>query len=330
MKLAIVGNGKIVTECLFALQDVPEVEVVSIWGRPTSLDRTKSLADDYGIMEVYTDYEKMLTETNADTVYIGIINSMHYDYAKLALIAGKNVIMEKPFTATAEQAKDLASIALDHHLFIFEAMTVFHNETYAKAVETLPWLGRIRMVQCNFSQYSSRYQKYKEGYPAPSFTLEAYGGALMDINVYNINFVVGLFGQPEDVLYVANKGFNGIDVSGILILVYKDFVAELVACKDSDSESFIMVQGEEGYFKVPDKANTLCGLDICIGHGENLAKEEFRAKPTHHRMVQEFRDFVKAIEEDDYDKVNKSLAHSISVCDILERAAESAGLRYGE
>jgi predicted dehydrogenase len=68
MKLAIVGNGKIVNECLFALQDIPEIEVVSIWGRPTSLNKTKMLADDYGIMEVYTDYEKMLMETNADTV----------------------------------------------------------------------------------------------------------------------------------------------------------------------------------------------------------------------------------------------------------------------
>jgi len=330
MKLAIVGNGKIVNECLFALQDIHEIEVVSIWGRPTSLNKTKMLADDYGIMEVYTDYEKMLMETSADTVYIGIINSMHYDYAKLALIAGKNVIVEKPFTATASQAKDLASIALDHHLFIFEAMTVFHNETFEKVKETVPWLGRIRMVQCNFSQYSSRYPKYKDGFPAPAFQLESYGGALMDINVYNINFVVGLFGQPEDVLYVANKGYNGIDVSGTLILVYKDFVAELVACKDSDSESFIMVQGEEGYFKVPDSANSLRGLDIYIGHGDNIAKEEFRPKEVHHRMVQEFRDFVKAIETDDYDKVNESLAHSISVCDILERAAESAGLRYGE
>ena len=80
--------------------------------------------------EVYTDYEELLEKTEADTVYIGLINSAHYPYAKQALLAGKNVILEKPFTGFYEETKDLEKIANDKKLFIFEAITVLHNEVF--------------------------------------------------------------------------------------------------------------------------------------------------------------------------------------------------------
>lgn len=51
----------------------------------------KKFAKQYAIKEVYTDYEELLEKTEADTVYIGLINSAHYPYAKQALLAGKNV-----------------------------------------------------------------------------------------------------------------------------------------------------------------------------------------------------------------------------------------------
>ena len=141
----------------------------------------------YNIAEVYTDYEKLLTETTADTVYIGLINSAHYSYAKQALLHGKNVILEKPFTGFYNEAQELKQIAEENKLFIFEAVTVLHNEVFYEMKKNVEKLGTLRMALCNYSQYSSRYDAYLEGDITHSFDPAYYGGALYDINVYNIH-----------------------------------------------------------------------------------------------------------------------------------------------
>ena len=59
----------------------------------------------------------------------------------------------------------------------------------------------MKLVQCNFSQYSSRYDAFCAGETPTSFDPARAGGALMDLNVYNISYVVGLFGEPNQVHY---------------------------------------------------------------------------------------------------------------------------------
>lgn len=98
MKLAFIGTGKIIADALFAIEPIKEIEKTAIFARPHSKEKAEAFAKQYNIAEVYTDYEKLLTETAADTVYIGLINSAHYSYAKEALLHRKNVILEKPFT----------------------------------------------------------------------------------------------------------------------------------------------------------------------------------------------------------------------------------------
>lgn len=98
MKLGVVGNGMIVNRLLEDTRHLTDVEVRALCVREQSLDKGRQLADRYHIREIYTEYPVFLTRTDIDTVYIGIISSMHYVYAKEALKAGKNVICEKPFT----------------------------------------------------------------------------------------------------------------------------------------------------------------------------------------------------------------------------------------
>ena len=89
MKLAFIGTGKIIADALFAIEPIKEIEKTAIFARPHSKEKAEAFAKQYNIAEVYTDYEKLLTETVADTVYIGLINSAHYSYAKQALLHGK-------------------------------------------------------------------------------------------------------------------------------------------------------------------------------------------------------------------------------------------------
>ena len=75
-----------------------------------------------------------------------------------------------------------------------------------------------------------KYQKYKDRVQTNAFDPAFNGGALMDINVYNLHFVTGMFGKPNEVHYFKNVGYNGIDTSGIIIIAVSRFYRNLYWC----------------------------------------------------------------------------------------------------
>ena len=145
------------------------------------------------------------------------------------------------------------------------------------------------------------------------------GGALNDINVYNINLVVGLFGEPQDVVYYATKGPNGIDTSGICLLKYNDFVASCAGSKDADSPGFVVIQGEKGWISV----NGIPSIINQVESFHNGTSQKFLEDKYPHRMVPEFNTFVQIFNNDDYTAMKSHLSVTISVMKTLERAHQS-------
>ena len=327
MKLAILGTGFIVKEgALPALKDVPEIETVAIFARPKSKEQAEALAAAYSIPTVYTDYDELLANPEIDFVYIGLINSVHYEYTKKALFAGKNVIVEKPFASSAAEVRELRDLALAKHLYVFEAVTIHYLPNFKAIRDFLPQLGNIRAVVANYSQYSSRYDKYLQGEVLPAFDPQRSGGALYDINIYNLNFIIGLFGAPESVSYTANLGFNGIDTSGVVTLNYPGFFALAIGAKDTESPSFVTIQGEKGWIRVTDKPNELRSFEThLLGSGVTTHNELNRYA---HRMVHEFQEFAKMFHEKDYDRMAKGLAVSVAVLETAEAARKQVGLVF--
>ena len=343
MKLAIIGTGKIVKEALFALEPVNSIELSAIFARPHSKAKGEALAKQYHIKEVYTDYDALLAESEAECVYIGLVNSAHFSYAKKALEAGKHVILEKPLTSTAAEADELVALAWRENLYLLEAITTLHSEAFQKMKEYLPRLGKIRAMQSNFSQYSSRYDKYLQGDVEPAFDPELSGGALYDINLYNIYLTLGLLGVPVKATYYPNWGYNGVDTSGIVILSYPAAVATCLAAKDSDSPCFALIQGEKGWMRMNEKPNITGGIELEYldesttettanasgGQSRAMIKETWEPKPMHHRMTREFTDFARIITEKDTAAANEYMKMSLKVIHILEETRKSAGIVFG-
>lgn len=343
MKLAIIGTGKIVHEALFALEVVDSVEVTAIFARPHSKEKAQALADKYGIAEVYTDYDELLAGADAEAVYIGLVNSAHFPYAKKALLAGKDVILEKPLTTTADEARELEALTKETGRYVLEAITTMHSQIFDLMQKELPNLGNIRSAQLNYSQYSSRYTNYLVGKVEPAFDPECSGGALYDINLYNVYFVVGLLGSPETATYFPNRGFNGIDTSGTAVLSYPTFNAVCTGAKDSDSPCFSIIQGEKGWMRVNGKPNVMTGLDVEVvdevnprqtpsasgGMQRAVFERHYAADPVHHRMTREFEDFARIIEERDDEAAAAAIATSVQVMTVLETARKAAGIRFG-
>ena len=323
INIAILGTGKIIPEAIGAIQASKKFHVANIWARPHSRDKAAALAEKFHVNKFTTDLDDILNDSAIDFVYVGLINSVHHEYAKKCLSAGKNVIVEKPFATSAAQAQDLIDLALSKRLYLFEAVTNLHLPNFFAIRDALNQIGDVKLVLCNYSQYSSRYDAYKRGEVAPAFDPKLFGGALTDINIYNLNFVVALFGLPKNISYAANFGFNGVDTSGIVTLEYENFLAQCTGAKDSGSPCFLSIQGDGGYIYSTSPPNELNSFDLAI-RGEEL--KTFALNKFPHRMVHEFVDFGEIFERGDYSAVERGLKTSLDVMKVVDTCKKNSNV----
>ena len=322
MKLGIVGNGGIVCQALETLQN-STIEVVSLWCR--NAEKGKVVTDTYQISNLFSDYDAFLEDDRFDTVYIGLINSLHFSYAKKAVLAGKNVIVEKPFTILSEEAKELVRLAFEKHVYIFEAIMSRYSKNYEAIRSAVKEIGDIKLIQCNYSQYSRRYDAYRNGIVMPAFDPKLAGGALYDINVYNLHFVEGLFGKPVYLKYFANKGFNGIDTSGIVMLQYPTYYAVCCGAKDSASKNGIMIQGTDGYVHMDSRPGVIRNVVL---HRNNGTEKIVDVAEEKNPMLQEFETISSVMKEAAYQTMQQWALDSVCVVEMLECARKDAGISF--
>lgn len=324
MKLGIVGAGMIVKDFLTMTPLLPEIELKAITGTPHGIDNMEKLQMQYGIDRVYTDIDECLANEEIDTIYVAVPNHLHFAFAKKALEAGKNVICEKPFTLNLAELEELAELDQTKQLILLEAITNQYMMNYQKIKKAVPTLGEIKVIECNYSQYSSRYDAFKAGEVLPAFNPKFGGGALMDINIYNIHFVVGLLGAPSSVKYLANIE-KDIDTSGILILNYPDTKVVCIGAKDSTATIRSTIQGTKGSVIVNGATNVLDNFDI----ESKAGIENFDFKQNSHRMYEEFKAFQRIIAEKDLKEAALRLQHSEEVLRVVEQALADAHIQLG-
>ena len=318
MKVGIVGNGMIVPIAIEAMLRT-EIKVTALWCRNEA--KGKPIVEKYQIQNQYTDYQAFLNDDSFDTVYIGLTNALHYQYAKDAILAGKHVIVEKPFTISTAEAKELQALALKHGCMLFEAILSRYSKNYEHLKDELQKIGKIKLIQANFSKYSSRYDEFRKGVITPTFDKAQGGGALMDLNVYNIHFVVGLFGLPKKVQYYPNLAEKGVDTSGRVIMEYPDFQAVCTAAKDSTSDPFVIIQAEDGTIVYPERPGY-------VRYGERYDRltnltEEIDVVVEDDPMKNEFLYIQEIIDTKNIEQMNAWLEKSTMTVAVLEQALQS-------
>ena len=149
----------------------------------------------------------------------------------------------------------------------------------------------------------------------PAFDPAAGGGALMDINIYNLHFVLALCGRPLSAHYVCRRGFNGVDLSGTAVLEYEGLTALCTGAKDTDAPSFGLLQGDDGWLRIDGSVSTMPAITVCL-RGEQ--PQQIPITPVSHRLAPEFAAFADILSRGDYDTMNRLLDHSLDVLDTKD------------
>ena len=321
--LGTIGSGFIVHYILDNVMKTEGVSLAAVYSR--TAEKGKELGDAYGCTNVYTDLDQMLEDEKVNTVYVASPNSLHYEHAKKALLAGRHVWCEKPFTTSAEKAEELIALAEEKGLFLVETAPTTFLPNFRLLKSFIPSVGRVRLVMGSFSQYSSRYDLLKRGEIPNIFNPEMAGGCLMDINFYNILLTVALFGLPEDVKYTANfHPEAGCDTSGVAVLKYPDFVAQCSGAKDTWGNNFYQIQGEDGFIDIHDGAAGLSEIEI-VNREEGIVRSH---QPETDRWFYEVQELTRLFLEEDREAISSRHEIIRNTAEVIARLRESAGIRF--
>ncbi len=349
MRLGIAGSGMIAEDCLKALPSAGGVRPVALCAREASRGRAEALARAHGVEAVVTDYDALLERADLDAVYVGLVNDLHYEYARRALEAGKHAIVEKPFTVTLAEAEALSALARARGLFLFEAVPSTYSPVWTALFGTsgargaggtrslVDELGELGLVQAAYAQRSSRYDRYLALDAAPAFDPAHAGGALRDLNVYGIWFAVALLGRPDTVAYAARRGWNGVDLAGSALLGYVGgakvggakvggakvggAAAACSAAKDADGPSFAQAQGEAGWLRVDGSPGAFAEAELRLRGREPLRLSDDSGLP---RLAHEWIAFERMIAGGDLGECYRRLDLSLDVMSALDRAGAGA------
>ena len=322
IRLGTIGSGTIVHSFLNNVRVTDGIRLVAVYSR--SEEKGAALAAEYGADKVYTAMDAFLADDQINFVYIATPNLLHYEQTKNALLAGKNVICEKPFCTKAEQACELAAIAKEKHLFLAEAVPTAFLPNFDVIKRQLPKIGKVKLVLGNYSQYSARYDRLLNG-ETPNVFNPAFGaGCLMDLNFYNVYLNIALFGKPNDAVYYPNIYPEMADTSGILIMRYDGFVSQSAGAKDTWGVNSFQIEGEKGYIYVRDGSNGIAQVHVVTKTGD----ETFNDQPIPDRLFYEVQKLTELVLADDYDAFYDRLAVTVDVVSTLESARKKAGILF--
>ena len=303
------GTSSICETLIKAFQKA-EIKVGACYSR--SIAKAKELSAKYGIAKAYDDYDALLNDEEVNTVYIALPNSLHFPYAKRALLKNKHVILEKPFVLKYSEAEELRDIAYKQKRYLFEAVTSIHQNNIKKLKNMIQEIAPIHLAEFSYSKISRNYEKFKEGEMPNNFNYEMGGGALYDLGVYNIHMAYYLFGMPDKMSYMQNT-IRGCDCSGVATLKYKDgLVVSCLAGKDVFASNGIVLMGERGYIKtidVPSKPTRFI-IEKKDFHKESPAE---LSNP----YVTMLKVFKEIMESEDYKHHQDLLEHSLEVMKIM-------------
>jgi predicted dehydrogenase len=194
MRIGVLGAARIAPAALLRpARSVPEVRVAALAARSPA--RALVVAEKYGIPRVHPDYAALVADPALDAVYIPLPNGLHARWTLAALAAGKHVLCEKPLTANAAEAREVARAAREAGLVVMEAFHYRYHPLMARALEIVRGgeIGEVRRVRtrmcvCIPLPRDIRYQ------------LDLAGGATMDTGCYAINSLRVLAGEEPAVV----------------------------------------------------------------------------------------------------------------------------------
>lgn len=255
--------------------------------------KAQTFMDSFG-GKIYEGYGNLIGSSDIDAVYLPLPPGLHYQWAKVALNAGKHILVEKPCTTALANTRNLLQEAENKNLAVHENyMFAFHDQL--KAVNDIVAsgeIGDVRLYRVSFgfpmrAQNDFRYNKALGG------------GALLDCGGYTLKYASMLLGPSAEIKYAQSNYINGFDVDmyGSAALVNdKGVTAQVAFGMDHNYKCELEVWGSKGTVYTNRILTAPAGLipEVIIRKGND---EEKRPLPADDAFKKSILHFCQCIED---------------------------------
>jgi len=182
------------------------------------VERTKDLsAAEYPDALIVRSFEELLTLREIELVVVNTPDDTHYDYCRMALEAGKNVVVEKPFVSTVRQAEELVALAERKGLMLMAYQNRRLDGDYLTVKKIIKdgALGRVVEMYTGFQRFRPE--------PAMSWKEDPHRrkGILYDLGTHCIDQSLDLFGMPLSVWAASDKLRDGAAMSDFVKIILR-------------------------------------------------------------------------------------------------------------
>jgi predicted dehydrogenase len=224
LRWGILGTGLIAETFTTDLKLTDSGIVAAVGSR--SQEAATRFAQKFGIDRAHPSYESLVADPEIDVVYVATPHPMHRDNAILALEAGKPVLVEKPFTMSAAEARDIVAVAREKQLFAMEAMWTrfLPHVAVIKGWLSQGVLGEIVSVSADHGQWFAEDPEFR------LFAPELGGGALLDLGIYPVSFASMVLGPPNRIVSISHPAFTGVDAQTSMLLGHESGAHAVLTC----------------------------------------------------------------------------------------------------
>jgi len=283
-----------------------------------------AFAAEFGIPTAHPSYEALVADPDVDIIYVSTPHPFHAANASLALEAGKHVLVEKPITVNADEARALVALAESKNLLLLEAMWT----------RFLPHMGRIRDIIAagSLGEVRSLIADHTQDLPDdPSHrinSLELGGGALLDLGIYPVSFASALFGPPETILASATLKDTGVDAQIATIFRYAGGqIASLISASDTKGPNTASILGTDGRIDIDEVWYTPTSFRVYNAANEvveEYSTPEFSGRGMHWQALEAERLVAAGLITSEL----LTVTESVQIMETLDEIRAQIGLVY--
>ncbi|MGN0496280.1 MAG: Gfo/Idh/MocA family protein [Lachnospiraceae bacterium] len=316
MNIGILGAGGIAKVMARTINEMKDATLYAIGSR--NYEKAQAFAEEFGVITAYGSYEELVLDENIDLIYIATPHSHHFEHMKLCIEHGKNVLCEKAFTFNSKQTEEIIAMASEKKVYLGEAIWTRYMPSRKMIDELLRSgiIGEIKTATCNLSYPISG----KERLIRP----ELAGGALLDLGVYGLNFIIMHFGKNytniESSVIMTETGVDGQETITVKYPDGKMAVSTHSMYGRSDRKGIFY--GEKGYIVV-DNINNPKTLDVFDCDDHLVKHMDVPAQITGYEY--EIMESMEMIRQGKLESESMPLSESLFIMNIMDELRQQWG-----